>query len=222
MSMPQSSKRNSRQPKEETQSTNSRAGCAASSRASRTPEISEATPVAVSLWQTNTALIWCCVSALRMSWYCCKGTPVPHSHSTICTSRPRRTHISIHKWLNWPKRAASTLSPGDKVLVSAASQQPVPEDGNTKGVPDWVRKTSRKPVMMVRVSWGKRGERWSSIDTIMARWMRSGTFVGPGTNRKLRPAIALSFQLEGLRSTTVKVQHSKVNSYIFYFQLSYC
>ena len=97
--------------------------------------------------------------------------------------------MSIHKWLNWPKRAANTLSPGDKVLVSAASQQPVPDDGKMKGVPSFERKMSLSPAMMVCVRWGKFGERWSSIETIMARWMRSGTLVGPGTNKKLRPAM---------------------------------
>jgi hypothetical protein len=32
-------------------------------------------------------------------------------------------------------------------------------------------------------------DRWSSIATIIARITRSGTLVGPGTNRKLRPGI---------------------------------
>ena len=36
-----------------------------------------------------------------------RGTPVPHSQSMTCTSRPRRVHMSIHRWLNWPKRAAA-------------------------------------------------------------------------------------------------------------------
>ena len=36
---------------------------------------------------------------------------------------------------NWPKRAISTLSPGDSVLVIAASQPPVPEAGNMKTWP---------------------------------------------------------------------------------------
>ena len=139
MSTPQSSKRKSIQPKEDTQSTNNRAGCLASSSASRTPAMSETTPVAVSFWQARTALIRCCVSAFKMSAYCCSGTPVPHSQSTICTSRPRRSHMSIHRWLNCPKREARTVSPGDRVLVNAASQQPVPEEGNTKGVPTLVR-----------------------------------------------------------------------------------
>jgi len=34
-------------------------------------------------------------------------------------------HID-QRWLNWPKRAARILSPGERVLVSAASHAPVP------------------------------------------------------------------------------------------------
>ena len=151
MSTPHSSKRKSIQPKDDTQSTNNNAGCDASSKASRTPAMSEATPVAVSFWQASTALKLCWVSFFKMSANCCSGTPVPHSHSTMCTSNPRRWHMSIHKWLNWPNRAAKTLSPGDSVLVSAASQHPVPDEGKIKGVPFLLRKISFKPAMMVWV-----------------------------------------------------------------------
>jgi hypothetical protein len=49
--------------------------------------------------------------------------------------------------------------------------------------------------MISRVSAGNAGERWSSIDTIIARITRSGMFVGPGTNKKLRPAMMRSFYL---------------------------
>ena len=52
-----------------------------------------------------------------------------------------------------------------------------------------VLNTGFRPVSKVRVSSGKMGERWSSIGTTIARRTRSGTLVGPGTNRKLRPAI---------------------------------
>jgi hypothetical protein len=47
----------------------------------------------------------------------------------ICTFSPWRWHRSIQRWLNMPNRAASTVSPGDSVLVIAASQPPVPVDG---------------------------------------------------------------------------------------------
>ena len=61
--------------------------------------------------------------------------PVPHSSSCITTSRPMRCARSIQRWLNWPKRGASTLSPGESVLLSAASQAPVPLPENMKAWP---------------------------------------------------------------------------------------
>src|SRR5579872_1383897 len=97
--------------------------------------------------------------------------------------------MSTHRWLNCPKREASTLSPGLRVFVSAASQQPVPEEGNRMGVPLVVLKTGLSPLRQANVSRGKLGDRWSSIATVMARSTRSGTLVGPGTKRKLRPAM---------------------------------
>ena len=39
--------------------------------------------------------------------------------------------MSIQRWENMPLRAASTVSPGDSVVVSAVSHPPVPEAGNT-------------------------------------------------------------------------------------------
>ena len=48
--------------------------------------------------------------------------------------------MSIQRWLNMPKRDASTLSPGESVLVSAASQAPVPLAGKTKACPEVVLK----------------------------------------------------------------------------------
>ncbi len=47
-----------------TESTNSRAGCLTLSIARRMAATSLVTPVAVSFWHTNTALILCCLSAL--------------------------------------------------------------------------------------------------------------------------------------------------------------
>jgi len=56
-STPHSSMRKSMAAIDETPSTQSSAGCWASSRALRTAATSLVTPVAVSLWQTKTALI---------------------------------------------------------------------------------------------------------------------------------------------------------------------
>ena len=176
-------------PIELTASTNSSAGWSAASIAARTPAMSLVTPVAVSLCVASTALIVWSVSAVRISWYFSTGTPSPHSASTTSTSRPSRSHMSIQSRLNWPKREASTLSPGDRVLVRADSQPPVPVDGKTIGVAVVVLNTGFSPSMTACVSSGTLGERWSSMETTIACCTRSGMLVGPGTKRKLRPAI---------------------------------
>src|SRR5450432_1223257 len=97
--------------------------------------------------------------------------------------------MSTQRWLNWPKRDVRTLSPGFRQLVRAASQQPVPDDGKMMGLPDVVLNTGFSAVKQARVNSGKMGDRWSSIGTAIARKTRSGTLVGPGTNKKFRPAM---------------------------------
>ena len=150
---------------------------------------SEVTPVAVSLCVTSTALILRPLSAASAARYRSTGAPSPQSHSSTWVSKPRRWHMSIHRCENWPKRDTSTMSPGHRQLVSAASQQPVPEDGKMKGVPVSVLNTFFRPERQASVSLGNLGERWSSIGTTMARSTRSGMLVGPGTKRPLRPAM---------------------------------
>ena len=44
---------------------------------------------------------------------------------------PQRAAICRHSVAKWPVSTISTLSPGDSVLTIAASQAPVPEEGNT-------------------------------------------------------------------------------------------
>ena len=48
--------------------------------------------------------------------------------------------MSIQRWLNMPNRAASTLSPGESVLESEASQAPVPLAGKMNACPEVVLK----------------------------------------------------------------------------------
>ena len=48
--------------------------------------------------------------------------------------------MSIQRWLNMPNRPASTLSPGERVLDSEASQAPVPLAGKRNGWPEVVLK----------------------------------------------------------------------------------
>lgn len=91
--------------------------------------------------------------------------------------------MSIHKWLNWPKRNASTLSPGDRVLAREISQPAVPVAGRMKHWPCSVRKTFFKSCSSGVTSWGNTGLRWSTICACMALRTESGTVVGPGTNK---------------------------------------
>jgi len=88
-----------------------------------------------------------------------------------------------------PNRAATTLSPGDSVLDSAASQAPVPLAGKMNGWPLTVLKIFFRSSKAGPASEGKSEDRWSSMARCMARRTRSGTLVGPGTKRKLRPDI---------------------------------
>src|SRR5437867_513573 len=53
--------------------------------------------------------------------------------------------MSIQRWLNIPKRAARTRSPGESVLASDASHAPVPLAGKTNGWPEVVLKTVLSP-----------------------------------------------------------------------------
>src|SRR5215210_1301407 len=88
-----------------------------------------------------------------------------------------------------PKRDARTLSPGDRVLESAASHAPVPLDGKMKAWPELVLKIFFRLSSTGAASAGKSDDLWSSMARCIARRTRSGTLVGPGTKRKLRPAI---------------------------------
>ena len=145
----------------------------------------------------------CARSALSASSMRSGEAPVPHSSSCTMTSRPTRCARSIQRWLNWPKRGASTLSRGDNVLVRAASQAPVPLPEKMKGWPVSVLKTFLSCWNNDNVSSGNLDDRWSSMATIMARITRSGTLVGPGTKRKLRPGI-LGPGIESSRSEMIE------------------
>jgi hypothetical protein len=67
--------------------------------------------------------------------------------------------MSIQRCENCPKRDASTFSPGDSVLVSAASQAPVPEDGKMNTWPRSVLKTLRRSFKTLVESSGNFEER---------------------------------------------------------------
>ncbi len=167
-------------------STISSAGCFAASIAFRTASIREVTPVEVSLWTTQTALISCAVSSASFASTAAGSTPWRQSPSTNSGFRPRRSASSHHRVANCPVSNISTRSPGDSTLTSAASHAPVPEDGkmNTSSF------VLKMPFIASSTSLPMRpnsGPRWSIVGRSMARRMRSGTFDGPGIWRKWRP-----------------------------------
>jgi hypothetical protein len=82
-------------------------------------------------------------------------------------------------WLAWIERNEWTRERGSKQLV--------PVVGKMKEVAVVVRKICFTSSMTDLESLGKAGERWSSLLRFMARRMGSGTLVGPGTNKWLRP-----------------------------------
>ncbi len=87
------------------------------------------TPVEVSLWTTQTALTKCPRSAASFSSTSAGSTPRRQSAGTKSMSSPSRPAMARHRLANWPVSNIRTRSPGDKVLDSAASHAPVPEDG---------------------------------------------------------------------------------------------
>src|SRR6185437_4263558 len=108
------------------------------------------------------------------------------SIGTKSTSSPSRVAMARQRLANWPVSKASTLSPGESVLASAASQAPVPEEGKTTTAP-LVRKIRLMPAMADLASSANSGPRWSMVGRSMARRIRSGTLVGPGICRKCLP-----------------------------------
>ena len=71
--------------------------------------------------------------------------------------------MSIQRCENMPLRAASTLSPGESVLVSAVSQPPVPVEGKMKTCARSDLSAQRTPSRQgFRIS-ANTGERWSIV-----------------------------------------------------------
>ena len=84
---------------------------------------------------------------------------------------------------NWPKRLIRTLSPRLSVLVMAASQAPVPDDGKRKTRPLVILNTFLRSSNSGSVNFGNSGERMSSMRMFIAERTASGTLVGPGMKR---------------------------------------
>src|SRR3990170_7207566 len=90
-----------------------------------------------------------------------------------------------------------TLSPGERVLVMAASQPPEPEDGKRNIWPSRVLKIFFRSSNRGSVKAGRSGARWSSIVISMARRTAWGTLVGPGINSPLMPGMISSLKHSG-------------------------
>ena len=128
-STPHASNLKSIEARDETVSTSSRAGCSHASSAARTAATSDVTPVEVSLCTTRTARSSCAVSAARRAATRSAGTPSPYATSSRSTSMPYAAAVFAKPVEKWPFTHASTRSPGESVLTSAASHAPVPEPG---------------------------------------------------------------------------------------------
>ena len=154
--------------------------------ARRISAIGLTTPVEVSLWTTMTALIACSPSSLRRCSITAGSTASRQSPGSNATSSPSLSATPRHSVANWPLSNASTRSPGDRVLTSAASHAPVPDDGymtTFPAVPNSVFSRSR----ISSVSAANSGPRWSMVGRSIALSTRSGTLDGPGIWRKCRP-----------------------------------
>src|SRR5258708_15253757 len=84
------------------------------------------TPVEVSLWTTQTALIAWERSSASLRSIACASAPWRQSPGMKSIVSPRRNASFCHSVANWPVSDISTRSPADSVLTSAASQAPVP------------------------------------------------------------------------------------------------
>jgi hypothetical protein len=125
-STPQASMSKSMQPSEATVSTISSAGCLAAVMALRIAGMSLTTPDAVSICTTSTALIVCPLSRFRRSSSAAGSTARRQSPFNTSTSTPIILAISPQPSAKRPLSSASTVSPRDNTLASAASQPPWP------------------------------------------------------------------------------------------------
>ena len=92
----------------------------------------EVAPVEVSLWTTQTALMWCAESSRRRVSIAPASAPARQSEAMNSGRSESFKAMFFHSVAKWPVSNIRTLSPGDSVLTSAASHAPVPDAGNTK------------------------------------------------------------------------------------------
>jgi hypothetical protein len=98
--------------------------------ARRTAATCVTAPVEVSLWTTHTALNReGLVLARARASMAATSAPARQSEGMKVASTPSLAAMVFHSVAKWPVSTISTLSPGDSVLASAASQAPVPDAG---------------------------------------------------------------------------------------------
>ena len=97
--------------------------------ARRTAPMSLTTPVEVSLWTMQTALIVWPVSSFRRFSIAAGSAGLRQSPPMNSDLMPSLSAIFFHSEAKWPVSHISTRSPADRVLTSAASQAPVPDAG---------------------------------------------------------------------------------------------
>ncbi len=129
-STPHSSMRKSTEARPETVSTRNSAGCRAASIAFLMSAMLDVTPVDVSLWTTQTALISCFLSSRSRASMAAGSAALRQSDSMNSALSPSFVAICFHSVAKWPVSNIRTLSPGENALISAASHAPVPEAGN--------------------------------------------------------------------------------------------
>ncbi len=97
--------------------------------ARRTSSMREVAPVEVSLCTTHTALMAWPLSSLSRASMACASAPLRQSEEMNSGASPSFVAMLFHSVAKWPVSYMRTLSPGESVLTSAASQAPVPDEG---------------------------------------------------------------------------------------------
>ncbi len=144
------------------------------------PFTSWSTPVDDSLCCISTAFVSGCSRSARAK--VSAGTVWPKGASSGITVTPWVRQISSQRSPNLPARSTRTVSPADRVLTTAASIAPVPEDVN--GITSWlVWKSRLSPARTSMKSASYSGVRWWIIGWAMASRTFEGTGVGPGAIR---------------------------------------
>ncbi|MBA7476200.1 hypothetical protein ES707_11582 [subsurface metagenome] len=138
------------------------------------------TPVEVSLWVTSTALT--SDSLLRDFRISSTSAALPHSEFRGITSAPNFWAMAAKRSPKTPIDTASTLSPGDKVLTTAASRPPVPDPVSRKTSFLVWNSCFSLSVTPFRI-WANSEPRWFIICRLISLRTTSGQGVGPGMRR---------------------------------------